>query len=516
VAQGNSSIFVTVTTQTFSGSVPSRTFTCSGTYGIYAHDMKDCAIRSCQISRFGTGTFLDGDMYHSAFTDSSWRGNNDGFVGDSSYVNGTNFIGCEFSNNTDDGMDISYSGEPVNIIGCRVEDNGGYGILLGSASQVNVSGTYFQGNDAGDAYIESQGFNNAIVNWIGNEHAGTETNHYSLILEGVAVLNAQGNKFHAFKSTNNYAISFVNNITRGVMIGNEGPKAAGTAIMSPSAKSNFFWSNAEDPSITIGANASIYSVTNQKGSFVHNNNPETNGGILGWVISTAGAGSSAAALSGVTGTTTAGSTTVTVNKYDGIFPGCYITIAGETFGTASAVRVLKIVSATSLLIQTAADTGVTGAAVAYQTSVFKRVSGMIYDRNVAAVSTSGTGEDQLRYTIIPAAMMETTSGFHIFAAGTKSGAGGNKTLKFYFGATAITFHAAANNENPWRFEAYIYNTNNASAQGISWIGYDGNTILQGYDTATVDTSAPVTMKITGECTNGADTITQTLWLVEPK
>jgi parallel beta-helix repeat protein len=130
-----------------------------------------------------------------------------------------------------------------------------------------------------------------------------------------------------------------------------------------------------------------------------------------------------------------------------------------------------------------------------------------------SVSTSGTGEDTLGTMTIPAATMGIGGGLKIIAAGTKTGANDTKALKFYFGATAVTFHAAANNTNDWRFEATIFNTA-TNAQVITWIGHDGATPLQGYDTTAIDTTAAVTVKITGECANAADAVLQKMFFID--
>jgi hypothetical protein len=132
---------------------------------------------------------------------------------------------------------------------------------------------------------------------------------------------------------------------------------------------------------------------------------------------------------------------------------------------------------------------------------------------VGGLTTSGTGEDDLDTTSLPANTIGDQGRIRVYGAGTKTGAGGNKTLKFYFGASSVTFHAAANNTNDWRFEAVISN-NATNSQSVSWLGWDGATPLQGYEVFTIDTTAAVTMKITGECANGADTITQGVWHIE--
>ncbi len=128
-------------------------------------------------------------------------------------------------------------------------------------------------------------------------------------------------------------------------------------------------------------------------------------------------------------------------------------------------------------------------------------------------SSSGTGEDDLATYTLAANTLGTTGGLKVFAAGTKTGTNGNKTLKFYFGATSVTFHNAANNADDWRFEATIFNTA-TNAQRISWVAYGTIVIMQGYDTAAIDTTASVSIKITGECAHASDVITQTMWLIE--
>lgn len=131
----------------------------------------------------------------------------------------------------------------------------------------------------------------------------------------------------------------------------------------------------------------------------------------------------------------------------------------------------------------------------------------------ADVSTSGTGEDDLASTTITGASLGNIGALRITAAGTKTGGGGNKTIKLYFGSASYTFHGAANNTNDWRLTAEIVNTSTA-VQRISWQGWDGATPLQGYETSTENTAADVTLKLTGECADGGDTITQTMWTVE--
>lgn len=128
-------------------------------------------------------------------------------------------------------------------------------------------------------------------------------------------------------------------------------------------------------------------------------------------------------------------------------------------------------------------------------------------------STSGTGADTLATTTAPAYYLGQTGGFRITAAGTKTGTAGNKTVEFSWDGLLYTFHAAANDENDWRLEIEIINTAN-NAQRISYKGWNGTTMTQGYETATKNTEGDRTMSLVGTCANGADTITQTMFLVE--
>lgn len=132
----------------------------------------------------------------------------------------------------------------------------------------------------------------------------------------------------------------------------------------------------------------------------------------------------------------------------------------------------------------------------------------------ADVSTSGTGEDTLATSTIKRGLMGTVGVIHVMASGTKTLLNGAKTIKFHFGASEITL-TAQNNVHEWFFEAWIWNTA-AGAQRVQWKYRDGITLgLQhhdsGYEAWTINTLVDVTMKMTGECANASDTITQTMW-----
>lgn len=138
---------------------------------------------------------------------------------------------------------------------------------------------------------------------------------------------------------------------------------------------------------------------------------------------------------------------------------------------------------------------------------------IVLDASAAAVSTVGSGEDNLAVKTIGSGVMGATSGIHIVAAGTKTNANGNKTLKLYFGATSWTFHAASNDEANWFVEAWIFNIT-ASTQKVTIIASGTGTASTESSTSAIDTAANVTVRITGECASSSDVITQTLWFME--
>jgi hypothetical protein len=144
-----------------------------------------------------------------------------------------------------------------------------------------------------------------------------------------------------------------------------------------------------------------------------------------------------------------------------------------------------------------------------------RVNGYLEYGVTTNVSSSGTGEDNLKSTVIPQYSHQTYHGLRVKAAGTKTGANGNKTIKLYWGATSVTTNAAANDTNDWRVEAEIVFVGDGDSN-MSWKGYNGTTLLQGYEDAMADdlSSGAITIKLTGECADISDIITQTMFEVE--
>ena len=483
--------------------------------GLNIYSMKHAVLKNLQIKFFsGYGVYVASAMYYSIIDGLRCYKNGYGLYAAAAAMNGSSITHSVFSVSTNDGLHLAWAGYPVNLAYNFYEGNGGYGANISNAAIVNITGDWFEANTNADLAVSASKFYSAAVNLTGVNFEDNAT-HNSVYLSGVSIFNSFGSRFGAYSSSK--AIEIATQETRGVMSGNIWPKVAGVTPVAAGGYGNFLWNDAQNLGFGNSKSTLNYSTVIPSGTFVQNAAPLSNGGVVGWVYTTPGAGGNVNALSGVTAATTATDATITTSSTGSIPLGAAISIAGVDFGTSalSYAKVVKVISTTSYELDNVANQTVSGAAVSWYRASYKRIGGMIFDRSVSSTSTSGTGEDNLKTTTIPASMMETVSGFKVFAAGTKTGAGGNKTLKFYFGATSVTFHAAANNTNDWRFEAYVYNTGATNTQGISWVGYDGATILQGYDTAAIDTTAAVTMKITGECASAADTITQTLLLVEP-
>ena len=131
------------------------------------------------------------------------------------------------------------------------------------------------------------------------------------------------------------------------------------------------------------------------------------------------------------------------------------------------------------------------------------------------VSSSGTGEDDLMTYTLPADWMGKTGVLHIKASGTITGSNGNKTIKFYFGATAYTLHTAANNTGDWSADIYIYQHTDRATQALDILVYHGSAVLlNDHATGAVTTTSTVAIKLTGECADAGDTITQNTMLIE--
>ena len=135
-------------------------------------------------------------------------------------------------------------------------------------------------------------------------------------------------------------------------------------------------------------------------------------------------------------------------------------------------------------------------------------------KELGDVSTSSTGEDDLMSYTVPADRTGINgTGIRITATGTKTNSNGNKTVSLYVNGTAYVFNAAANDTNDWRVQAEVYAINATTAR-VCVLGFNGTTIFQDNGPLAVAFASGFIVKLTGECANGSDVITQNSMMVE--
>jgi len=141
-------------------------------------------------------------------------------------------------------------------------------------------------------------------------------------------------------------------------------------------------------------------------------------------------------------------------------------------------------------------------------------SGHTIIRNVTSVTRTGTTDetDLMAAATILAKKMDSVNGVRFTAWGRNTGAAGTKTIKFYWGATAYTVHPADNNASEWRLDVEIQN-GSFSSQRIWLLMRTGGIItFDDYTTASVVTTEAVSVKLTGQLSDGSDSISQyRLW-----
>ena len=94
---------------------------------------------------------------------------------------------------------------------------------------------------------------------------------------------------------------------------------------------------------------------------------------------------------------------------------------------------------------------------------------------------------------------------HIRAEGTKTGAGGNKTVKLYWGTQVIATIGPANNTNPWVIDAWVQMTD-ATAQNINAITIDASTVAATRTAGTQNLANDCKVYVTGLAAAGGDII----------
>lgn len=143
----------------------------------------------------------------------------------------------------------------------------------------------------------------------------------------------------------------------------------------------------------------------------------------------------------------------------------------------------------------------------------------ILDKSTASKVTSDTDETDLHSTTIQANSLGISSvyqggGLRITAFGGKTGDNGTKAIKLYFGSTSFDVFPAANNTNDWKLEAIIINNNSESSQVVHWMFTDCSTITSNYELSSEDTTVPIELKMTGQCSSSSDSVTARVWMVE--
>lgn len=138
-------------------------------------------------------------------------------------------------------------------------------------------------------------------------------------------------------------------------------------------------------------------------------------------------------------------------------------------------------------------------------------------RDNTSRSTSGTGEDDLASLSIGANTIGATGSIEFLAAGTVTGAADTKRIRAYFGGTLIYDSAAATGTSDWVVRGRISNTASGAQRILiearSHNGTSGYNYVD-YITTAIDTTASAILKVTGEATNAADTVTQTMFEVQ--
>lgn len=132
-----------------------------------------------------------------------------------------------------------------------------------------------------------------------------------------------------------------------------------------------------------------------------------------------------------------------------------------------------------------------------------------------AVGNVGSGEDTLQsYTIKANSLMVNGASLRVTARGYTAANGNNKTLKAYWGTTAIyTSGALAANNKPWSVDIIIKRLSSTTLTAYA-ISEANATLVAAQRTAiTADPTAATLIKFTGEATSNDD-IVQDVLIVE--
>lgn len=138
---------------------------------------------------------------------------------------------------------------------------------------------------------------------------------------------------------------------------------------------------------------------------------------------------------------------------------------------------------------------------------------VIAKSNVAVSHTGNTNDTTLATVTVPAGAMGANGRLRITSLWSTTNNANNKTGRVKFGGTTYTSSVIANNAS-YRTQTEVSNRNATNSQ----VGYPGGSGLGGSTavvvTTAVDTTAEVTVLLTGQLASGADTITLESYVVE--
>lgn len=137
-------------------------------------------------------------------------------------------------------------------------------------------------------------------------------------------------------------------------------------------------------------------------------------------------------------------------------------------------------------------------------------------RDIVSASTSSIVGETLKTTTIPAQTLYPDQPIKVVAMGTCSGTAGTKTIRFRVGATSIIVNdQLAAGVADWGFEATLYRDSGSTVMALIKTFEDGTSGVLKTISITNAFTSDLTFYTTGVVGNAADTITQSIWLVEP-
>lgn len=127
------------------------------------------------------------------------------------------------------------------------------------------------------------------------------------------------------------------------------------------------------------------------------------------------------------------------------------------------------------------------------------LGGVLTVSTTEAQTTAVTTEETLWTYSLPANTLSANNyGLRITTFGAYAANGNTKTVKVYLGATVIASGSSTDNNVQWRYNGEIFRTG-ASAQLVNMVRLVASTTVQsGVVSAAIDTTAAITIKVTGQ------------------